>query len=217
MVDELDDRSYFYSKKTGKTYVSGSFTNQLGTKHRIISKVVDGDNGLKFGTVGTEVVLRNTPKGRYEIRATVLEDERTIKTLIIQRYSPISGPHDRIHFSFVGNEIDVLLSFVAGIKAIPLKDGGKVHLTDEVLRDIVLDHGQARPIFARHEELFLEIAQSEDLTRDLVAVGYRWKQLSISKDCWPTRNSSRQNARSSTRRPSEYGNSSLKLDNYSIP
>ena len=53
----------------------------------------------------------------------------------------------------------------------------KFHLSDEVLRDIVLDQGQARRIFAKNPELFLRLAQQEDVTRDLVAVGYRRKQL----------------------------------------
>jgi hypothetical protein len=177
MVDQLEDSSYFFSKRTDKTYVSKGFANQFGTKLRIVSKVIDGDQGLKFGTAGREVILRTTPAGRYEIKATVVEDERAIKTLVIQRYSCVSGPLERQYFALVGDEIDVLLNFIASIKAVPLKGSTKIHLTDEMLRDIVLNHGQARRIFARHEELFREIAQSEDLTRDLVAVGYRRKQL----------------------------------------
>src|SRR6266702_4534775 len=177
MIDEFEDRSYFFSKRPDKTYVSRTFRSQFGTKLRIVSKVVDGDEGLRFGKAGDEVVLRTTPAGRYEIKATVLEDNRAIKTLLIQKYSSASGPLDRQWFAFVGEEIDVLLDFAAGIKAVALGDGTKVHLTDEELRGVVLNHVQARRLFADHEELFLEIARSEDLSRDLIAVGYRRKQL----------------------------------------
>jgi len=178
MIDEPDDRSYFFGKRPDKTYVSKAFPSRLGNQLRIVSKVIDGDDeGLRFGTVGDEVVLRTTPAGRYEIKATVVEDDRAIRTLVIQRYNRVSGPHDYQYFAFVGPEIDALLNWVAGIKSMPLKDGSKVHLTDEVLRDLVLNRMQARRLLSQHEELFLELAQSEDLPRDLIAVGYRRKQL----------------------------------------
>jgi hypothetical protein len=123
------------------------------------------------------MVLRQTPAGRYEIKATFLEDDRSIRTLTIQKYSSKSGPLDKQYFSFVGSEIETLLSFVAGVKTAPLDGAAKVHLSDERLRDIVLDQGQARRIFAKNPELFLQLAQQEDITRDLVAIGYRRKQL----------------------------------------
>ena len=92
--------------------------------------------------------------------------------------SPSStGPVDREHFSFRNAEIDTLLKFILAIKAAPLPDGRKLHLSDDELRDIVLDQNQAQRIFSQNEELFLKIAQSEELKRDLVAVGYRRKQL----------------------------------------
>lgn len=69
------------------------------------------------------------------------------------------------------------MNFLADVKSVPLDGAAKVHLTDEVLREIILDHGQARRIFTKNSELFLELAQHEDITRDLIAVGYRRKQL----------------------------------------
>jgi uncharacterized protein YjiS (DUF1127 family) len=47
------------------------------------------------------------------------------------------------------------------------KASREIHLSDEALRDIVLDEGQARRIFAKNPELFLQLAQQEDLTRNL--------------------------------------------------
>ncbi len=59
----------------------------------------------------------------------------------------------------------------------PLDGPAKLHPSDDILRDIVLDQGQARRIFAKNPELFLQIAQQENITRDLNAVAYRRKQL----------------------------------------
>jgi hypothetical protein len=70
-----------------------------------------------------------------------------------------------------------LIDFITGVKTTPLERAAKLHLSDEALRDLVLDQGQARRIFTKNSELFLGLAQQEDITRDLVAVGYRRKQL----------------------------------------
>ncbi len=176
MNDELEERSWFFRKQPGKTNWGGTFTDLLGRKLRYASRIGEAQ-GLKFAVVQKELTLRVTQRERYEIKATVLEDERAVKTLTIQKYSSKTGPLDKQYFTFTGSEITNLIDFIIGIKATKISDEGKFHLSDQELRDIVLDQGQARRIFAGHQELFLEIARSEELTRDLIAVGYRRKQL----------------------------------------
>jgi len=164
MSDEQDDRYYFFARNPDKTILSSSFTDRLtGEKLRIASRNIEGEPGLMFATVDGEVVLPQTSAGRYQIKATFLEDERRIKVLTIQRYSSKTGPLKRDYFSFIGGEIDTLLNFIVGIKAVPLADSSKVHLTDDMFRDIVLNQSQARRIFEKNEALFLEIAQSDEL------------------------------------------------------
>jgi hypothetical protein len=177
VIDEYDERSMFFERRTDKAIVSKSFPDGLGRKLRIASHIVEGEPGLRFATVKDEMVLRETPAGRYEIKATFLEDDRSILRLIIQRYSNKNGPRDKQYFTFVGREIETLINFVAGVKTVPMGGAAKFHLSDEDLRNIVLDQGQARRIFAKNLELFLDLAQQEDVTRDLVAIGYRRKQL----------------------------------------
>ena len=158
-MDEVEERSLFYSRRTDKTIVSKSFKDALGQRMRIVSKVVDGAEGLQFARVKGEEVLRITPSGRYEIKATLLEDDRSIRTLTIQRFSSKTGPLDRPHFSFVGQEIDTFLEFVAGTRSIPLEGDSKAHVSDEALHHIVLNKTQAERLFLDHESLFVEIAQ----------------------------------------------------------
>jgi len=69
--------------------------------------------GLRFATIKDEMVLRQTPTGRYEIKATFLEDDRSVRTLTIQKYSSKSGPHDKQYFSFVGGEVVIRSGTVA--------------------------------------------------------------------------------------------------------
>jgi hypothetical protein len=178
VTDEYDERRWFFERRTDKTIISKRITDTLsGEKVRIASHIIEGQPGLKFATVNDETVLRQTPAGRYEIKATFLEDDRSLRTLTIQRYSAKSGPLERQYFSFVGGEIDTLINFIAGVRTVPLDRAAKVHLPDEVLREIILDQGQARRIFAKNSELFLQLAQQEDIARDVVAVGYRRKEV----------------------------------------
>jgi hypothetical protein len=131
-----------------------------------------------MGTVqGNEVVLRVTPQCRQEIKATIFENDRHIQTLTIQKYNARSGPSRREYFSFVGNEIGTLLEFVVALKRLEFLDDQKFHISDEALREFILNEVQARRIFREHEELFLTIMKSETLRQDLVAIGYRRAQL----------------------------------------
>jgi hypothetical protein len=177
MDTDEDDRAYFLNKRPDKTYVSRSFPSGSMQSLRIACKVIDGEDGLRFANVEGEQVLRTTHKGRVEIKATFLEDDRRIKRLLIQKYDASRGPNEHQHFTFTGPEIDTLLSFVAGVRAMSLEESGKIHLTSDQLADLILNEAGARRLFADHEELFVRVAESEELQRDLVAVGYRRKQL----------------------------------------
>lgn len=177
MADGFEERSLFFSRRADKTIVSRSFPDATGRSLRILSKVVDGQEGLKFGRVEGELVLRVTTAGRYAVKATIIEDDRKIRTLSIQRFSSKTGPLEREQFTLAGHEINEFLEFVAGTATIPLEGAGKLHVTDQALRQIVLNKAQAERLFTDHRALFIEIAQREDLERDLVAVGFRRKQL----------------------------------------
>lgn len=180
-MDDTEAREIFFARRTDKTIFSRSFVDTLsGQKLRIASHVVDGSEGLRFAHVKDEVILRTTPAQRFQIKATLLEDDRSIKVLTIQRYSH-KHPLEQ-SFSFVDGEIDVLLKFAMGVRAIPFQDDSKLHVSDDALNDVVLNEGQARTLFSKHEALFTEIATNQVLQRDIVAVGYRRKQIKEFED-----------------------------------
>lgn len=173
---EDDDRTIIYNRRPGKVIISKSFATSEGPA-RIASEVLDGAEGLEFARVDGEVVLRRTPTGRNVIKATFLEDGRKVKSLAIQRYLRAYGPIESKSVTLVGKEIETLLDFLLGIRTVPLGGSSKQHVTNEQLRDILLNEAQARRLFTENEELFVRVAQSEELQRDLVAIGYRRKQL----------------------------------------
>lgn len=173
MVDGID-REYFFSKRPGKTYISKTFGR--GELMRYHDRVLDNDSAPVFAKVDNEIVLRVTHSGRIQVKATVFETDRKIKTLLIQKYTA-RGPSEHYHFTFLGKELNALLDFLANIPRVPLETGAKIHLTDDDLRQIKFTYQQAHSIISKNPELFLELARSEHLQKDLVAVGYRRKQL----------------------------------------
>ena len=174
---DQDEREFHFGKRPDRTYYSRRIAQGAGPPVRIVSTVLEGSRGLSFAKVNGELVLRATPGGRVEIKATVVETPREVRVLTIQRYNPKSGPNERIHFSFVGGEIDALLEFAAGVKTVNFENDLKGKLTRDAVRSVVLSAVQAKQVFQGNEELFLALAEREDIRRDLVAVGYRRAQL----------------------------------------
>lgn len=173
----MDDRErdYFFSKVPGKTYVSSRFGT--GAAMRYASQVMETEGGARFEQIGEEIVLRATPKGRHEIKAAFLEDDRSIRSLTIQRFHANRGPDEKDYFTFVHGEIERLIEFLIGIKTMRLDGEEKRHLTADDLRHLILNQAGARALFRDNEDLLVEAATNADLKRDLVALGYRRAQL----------------------------------------
>jgi len=169
---------YFVNKLPGKTYVSRELEKSRDQKEfRIASKVSVSDEAQHFAKKEAEVIIRVTPGYKHEWRATFTVDDRNISVLTIQRYDGLTGiPHD-IHFSMLPHEIDTLLEFVTNIKLINFPNSGNINLTDEELKKLVVSPTQMKRIFANNEELAAEFARSEITKEDIVAWGYRRKQL----------------------------------------
>lgn len=173
------DREFHYKKNPRKIYISGSFpANPNAPKLRYVSQVTDHEGGLAFATVDGDLVLKRTPTGRFEIRATVVEDDRRIRSVLLQRWDTAHGPSKHDHFTLGEAAIGRLIHFFETIKTMPLQVGGKIHLTTDEIKDVALDLPQAERLFGNNEGLFLNVAQnSEELKRDLLALGYRRKTL----------------------------------------
>lgn len=177
--DDGTDRAYHYNKNPRKIYVSRSFPDKPGVpKMRYVSQVTDQDEGLAFVDVDGEIVLARTASGRFEIRATVVEDSRKVTSVLIQRFSSKSGPSERDHFTFQEGAINRILQLFETIKTMPLDRDSKIHLTTDEIGAIALDKPRAERLFAEHEALFRTVAEnSETLEADLQALGYRRKIL----------------------------------------
>jgi len=62
---------------------------------------------------------------------------------------------------------------------LPLEGSGSMKISDEELRRVVLSNVQAQALFQDNQELFAEVIRSAVTKEDVVAVGYRKRQLQV--------------------------------------
>lgn len=165
----------------GKTYISPSLEafGQLNRKVRIASKAVASPDAYSFATIKDELVLRHKPGAKTKITAKFFEDDRHLFVLSIQGYTVASDKPHNASFSFVGDEIDTLLEFIANIRSVAFKGSGSLNISDEELRKLVLSKKQAQTLVADNEALFSEVVASAITKNDIVAIGYRKRQLEV--------------------------------------
>jgi hypothetical protein len=167
--------------KPGKTYISprlNSFRDPE-RKVRIATKLIEQPETYAFALIKDELVLRHKKDAKTCITAKFFEDDRGIFVLTIQGYTIATGKPHNASFAFVGDEIGKLIEFLNHVKTMPLKGGGSIKITDEDLRRIVLTNIQARALFQDNPELFSEVIRSAVTKEDVVAIGYRKRQLQI--------------------------------------
>jgi hypothetical protein len=99
--------------------------------------------------------------------------------LSIQGYTIATGKPRNASFSFIGDEIKRLIEFLNHIQLMQLKNSGSTQITDEQFEKLVLSNLQAKRLYQDNEELFAEVLKSEITKQDVVAVGYRKRQLQI--------------------------------------
>ena len=169
----------YQDPEPGETYISPSLAafGQQNRKVRIASKVIESPEAYAFGTVKDEVVIRKKENAKNYITAKFFEDDRGIFVLSIQGYTVATDKPHNASFSFIGDEITTLLEFIANVRSVTFRGSGAVNIADEELRRLVLSKRQAQNLIEDNEALFTEVIASSITKSDVVAVGYRKKQL----------------------------------------
>lgn len=169
----------YQNPEPGETYISPSLTDfvQLNRKVRIASKAIDSTDVYAFAKVKSELILRHAEGAKTSIKATFFEDNRKISRLNIQGYTVATDKPHNASFSFNSEELRNLLEFIGNIQSVVLNSKSSINITDEELRKIVLSNNQAKSLVAENEDLIVAAISSSVTKKDIVAVGYRKKQL----------------------------------------
>jgi hypothetical protein len=186
------DKDIHDNKSPQKTYISKAFPQFKDTMNseneiiqefdgniRIISKVVDSPDQFSFAKIKEELVIRRTGKGRQEIRATIFEESRGITVLSFQRYTLPSGKPHEASFSFIGDEISILYNFIESISTIPINSTSSTSIIDTDLNTFFNSRNNIKEFINLHQDILIELVSSEITKEDIIALGYRKKQLDV--------------------------------------
>ncbi|MBB2148974.1 Shedu immune nuclease family protein [Pedobacter gandavensis] len=188
----MDNKIIHDNKLADKTYISKAFPQYRivpdykgGSKEvfednqRVISKVIDSEVQYTFAQVKDEIVVRKTDKGRQEIRATVFEESRGVTVVTFQRYTTPSGKPHETSFSFVGEEIGILYDFIYNLSYLPIIGESASSIKDKELDHVLNSKEGILAFVLEHQAVLLQFLSSELTSEDIVALGYRKRQLEI--------------------------------------
>lgn len=188
----MDNKIIHDNKLTDKTYVSKAFPRykvvpdyqggsieEFQDNQRIISRVFDAKEQYTFAQVKEEIIIRKTGKGRQEIRATVFEESRGLTVLTFQRYTSPSGKPHETSFSFVDEEIGILYDFIYNLSYLPIKSNNAISIRDVELNEVLKSEESILSFVVEHQETLLQFLSSELTSEDIIALGYRKRQLEV--------------------------------------
>ena len=181
----MEEFDYHSNKRTDKTYISPAIKTGDESKGiperdiRIVSKIIDSKESHLFAKIKNELVIRVTDGERQELKANIYEDTRGVYVLTFQKFTKQSGNPHKYSFSFVGEEILKLKKFLLSLKDLPIESKEKRQVSDLELSEIILIQSQKRTIIIENQNLFFDVMKSDITKSDIVALGYRKKQLEL--------------------------------------
>ena len=177
MSDKSKDHNRFYTAESNWTDISSRQVQPPpGRNVRHASEVMETEPGPVIVEARDEVCLRWTERTRTLVKATFLEDDRSIKTLSLSRYTDRQNPEERTVISLKDAEVDELLGFIQRIRSVSLASPGQSHFQGGRAESKVTDD-EARRLFESNPAVFSKLVEQGNLAEDVVAVGYRRSQL----------------------------------------
>jgi hypothetical protein len=188
IIAEPTPYDYFNNKSLNKTYISKALPSKFLVRDgdqiieetrtiRIMSKVMEIKETHSFIKNSDEVRLRITPSEKQEIIAKFYEDTRDIFTLQFQKYTLKNGSPHNTSFSFSGQEIETLITFLKSIPSLKLDENHGLHLNDKELHNLILNKDEALKILTANKEVFIEVVNNDISLSDLIALKHKKEQL----------------------------------------
>jgi len=177
-----NDETYFWKRIPRHTYYSKRISNIHGVPvqpRRFLYRVIEGRGGLVAVKDGKEVVLRHLEGARYQIKATLYEDQNQITNLTLQKWNNKGGPHKEIAFPLYGREIDDLLTFIKAAETMIFVDelGGRV--SDRTLVQSTFDRRQIARVLIEDPALLDAVLENDIEAQDIVGLARRRRELAF--------------------------------------
>lgn len=174
------DETYFWGRIPRYTYYSrriSTIFDRPVSPRRFLHRVIEGKGGVVAVKEGKEVVLREAEAARYQLKATLYEDDHQITNLTFQKWNNRGGPNKEIAFSLRGREIDELLHFIRSSETMIFVDeqGGRV--SDRTLVQSTFDRRQIARVLVEDPTLLNAVLENDIEAQDIVGLARRRREL----------------------------------------
>lgn len=160
-----DEYSFYKNRVAGRTYWSKRFSEREGDitsrPMRYITKVLDSPQRDELEVRGTELVIRRTSGGREELKALFYEDDRSIRRLILSKFSTKTGKPIKAQFSFEHEELRKFLQFLESIVRVRLDMGNRVRFDDAFVDELLSEDDDLIAFLRRNRERLASLDTSE--------------------------------------------------------
>ena len=180
-TSDWDEFDYFIRRIPGRIYISKAIQfkspiTQEISERRIVKKVIDKEHTqFERLEVAGHIVLRETEKGRDQVKVIVFGNQSDKLRLTIQRFRRDTGtPFKSDAFSFSQTEFEDLLNFLNTIKFIDFsnKDKFNIDQSDIGTKKVLVDVSEKEIIDViinykgEKREQFLNLLRNKNITKE---------------------------------------------------
>jgi hypothetical protein len=178
--EPVDQTTYAQGRQSDRTYISSSFplvrngSVDHGQPARFIIKVFDPESESTLEQQGEAWILKETHKGRYQIRFLVAREAGNIKQIWIDRV-PASGSGDQLTTLLTLSRPDIprFLELVQLVSSTPPDGPSSVRIDDDMVREILASPDQLLALYSANPEKFRELIENDVSANDVIALASR--------------------------------------------
>lgn len=180
MVDDMDreelEAMYADRRFPDRTYASKSFdlAGAPGVPARFIEKVFDPESPTELALEGTEWLIRESPKGRVQIKLLVSREPGHVSHFWVQRINR-SGRNPRTEnvLSLGGLDVQRFVELIRNLELIPVDGDDAVRVDDALVKELFASPESLTQLYERDPELFRRLITDDAAARDVVALARR--------------------------------------------
>jgi hypothetical protein len=198
MTDDLDDFEIDFAGVAGQVpegkeeregrYAEGRFTNRTyasksfplagapGVPAKFVSKVFDPESDTEVEPFGEGEVwlVRESPKGRVQLKLLVAREQGHVSHLWIQRVRyPKGVARAENSLSLGGADAERLIELVRNLDYIPVTGDETVRVDDALVRQLFASPESLTQLYERDPKLFRKLITDDAAARDVVALQRR--------------------------------------------
>ncbi len=180
----LTETDYAQRRLPERTYVSKSFpvpqraSRDYGQPARFVYKVFDPEGESQAVYDGSEWVVSETEKGRYQVKLLVAREAGAVKELWVERVPANDAQGQvRVRLNLGRDDANRLIQLLRNLDHIPVEGGHTVRVDDALVQDLFANPDSLVELYHRDPDRFRQLITDDAAARDVVALAHRREQV----------------------------------------